>query len=165
MSSKSEVLIRIRVLLQRKTLIETKNRTLKSLNGVIRRCDQWKMLQCWQRTGHLPSFFVPTPAELTALSPHPREFTIQGQKNANARGSAEGRKGGRGARRSWNWLMNNVAKCRLFSISQTVSYTTSQKHTGWANLVQKTLDPLVLVFLISNQLVSIDGGNKMCFLF
>ena len=68
-------------------------------------------------------------------------------------------------RRSWNWLKHKVAKCRLFSISQTVSYTTSQKHTGWANLVQKTLDPLVLVFLISNQLVSIDGGDEMCFLF
>ena len=40
-------------------------------------------------------------------------------------------------RSSWNWLMHKVAKCRLFLISQTASYTTSQKHTGWANLVQK----------------------------
>ena len=37
------------------------------------------MLQCWQRTGHLPSFFVPTPGDLTTQeSPppgicHPRE--------------------------------------------------------------------------------------------
>ena len=30
-------------------------------------------------------------------SPHPREFAIQGKKNANARG---------GAGRSWNWLMH-----------------------------------------------------------
>ena len=42
--------------------------------------------------GHLPSFFVPTPEDLTAQeSPlpgicHPR----QNQKNANARGSARG---------------------------------------------------------------------------
>ena len=54
--------------------------------------------------GHLPSFFVPTPEDLTAQeSPlpgicHPR----QNQKNANARGSARG--GGGGASRSWNWL-------------------------------------------------------------
>ena len=34
-------------------------------------------------------------------SPHPREFAIQGKKNANALGSA----GRAGAGRSWNWLM------------------------------------------------------------
>ena len=33
--------------------------------------------------------------------PHPREFAIQGKKNANARGSARG-----GAGRRWNWLMH-----------------------------------------------------------
>ena len=27
-------------------------------------CDQWKMLQCWWRTGNSPSFFVPTPGNL-----------------------------------------------------------------------------------------------------
>ena len=36
-------------------------------------------------------------------SPHPREFAIQGPKNANARGSA--REGGEAGRR-WNWLMH-----------------------------------------------------------
>ena len=41
--------------------------------------------------------------------PHPRESAIQGKKNAIARGSAE--RGGE----------LTVAKCRLFSISQTVS--------------------------------------------
>ena len=46
--------------------------------------------------GHLPSFFVPTPEDLTAQeSPlpgicHPR----QNQKNANARGSGQGGGGG-----------------------------------------------------------------------
>ena len=53
--------------------------------------------------GHLPSFLVPTPEDLTAQeSPlpgicHPR----QNQKNANARGSARAGGGG-GASRSWN---------------------------------------------------------------
>ena len=64
MSSRHEVLIRILALLQSKTLIETKFRTLKCFN--IRLCDQWKMLQCWQRTGYLPSFLVPTLGDLTA---------------------------------------------------------------------------------------------------
>ena len=50
------------------------------------------MLQCWRRTGHLPSFFVPTPGDWQLKSPHPREFAILGQKNANARGG-----GGMGA--------------------------------------------------------------------
>ena len=40
------------------------------------------------RTGHLPSFFVPTPGNLTAQESHPREFAIKGKKNANAQGSA-----------------------------------------------------------------------------
>ena len=62
----------------------------------IRLCDQWKMLQCWRRTGYLPSFFVPTPGDWQLKSPHPREFGIQGQKNANARGSARGGGGGSG---------------------------------------------------------------------
>ena len=29
------------------------------------------MLQCWRRTGHLPSFFVPTPGDLTAQESPP----------------------------------------------------------------------------------------------
>ena len=40
MSLRREVLTRILALLERKTLIETKNRTLKYLNGTIRLCDQ-----------------------------------------------------------------------------------------------------------------------------
>ena len=38
------------------------------------------MLQCWRRTGHLPSFFVPPRDIWQFNSPHPREFAIQGQK-------------------------------------------------------------------------------------
>ena len=46
MSLRREVVNRIIALLQRKALIETKNRTLKCLKGTIRLCDQRKMLQC-----------------------------------------------------------------------------------------------------------------------
>ena len=53
--------------------------------------------------GHLPPFFSSQPRGIWQLkSPHPREFAIQGKKNANAWGSARG-----GAGRSWNWLMHN----------------------------------------------------------
>ena len=38
----------------------------------------------------MPSFFVPTPGDLTALESPTREFAIQGKKNANAWGSARG---------------------------------------------------------------------------
>ena len=42
--------------------------------------------------GHLPSFFVPTPGDLTAqeLGPHAQDFAIQDKKNANAQESAWG---------------------------------------------------------------------------
>ena len=44
-------------------------------------------------------------------SPHPREFAIQGKKNANVRGSARGGwGGGGGAGRSWSWLMHKFDK-------------------------------------------------------
>ena len=38
------------------------------------------MLQCWRRTGHLPSFFVPPRGIWQFNSPHPREFAIQGKR-------------------------------------------------------------------------------------
>ena len=41
--------------------------------------------------GHLPPFFSSPPRGIWQLkSPHPREFAIQGKKNANAWGSARG---------------------------------------------------------------------------
>ena len=67
------------------------------------------MLQCWWRTVHLPSYFIPTLGIWQLKSPHPQEFPIQGQKNANARGSAGGGGGGV-AGHSWNWLMHNFLK-------------------------------------------------------
>ena len=39
----------------------------------------------------LPPFFVPTRGIWQLKGPQPREFAIQGKKNANARGSAGGR--------------------------------------------------------------------------
>ena len=99
MSSRREVLIRIVALLQRKTLLETKNRTL---NGTIRLCDKWKMLRYWRRTGHLPSFFVLTPGDLTAKESPPPGICYPMQKTANARGSARRGLGAAGI----DWCIN-----------------------------------------------------------
>ena len=54
--------------------------------------------------GICPLFASPPRGIWQLKSPHPREFAIQGKKNANARGSVwEG-----GARRRWNWLMHYI---------------------------------------------------------
>ena len=67
MSSWRVVLIRILALLQRKTLIETKNRTLKFLNGTIELCELTEY-------GAFPLFFRPTPGDLTAQESPPPEI-------------------------------------------------------------------------------------------
>ena len=97
MSSRREVFIRILALLQRKTLIETKNRTLKCLkrhystvrsmkNLAVLTKDGAFALFCRPHPGGFDSSRVPTPGKL-----RPR------QKNANARGSAGGGGGVLGA--------------------------------------------------------------------
>ena len=77
MSSRHEVFIRILVLLQRKMSIETKNCTLK--------CLKWHYLT---EDGAFALFFSPHRGEggWQLKSPHPREFAIQGKKNANTLG-------------------------------------------------------------------------------
>ena len=83
MSSRREVLIRILALLQRKTLIETKNRTLKCLKWLKWRYStvrSMKNVAVLTEDGAFAVFF----------RPHPREFATQGKKNANARASARG---------------------------------------------------------------------------
>ena len=84
--------IRILALLQGKTLTETKNRTLKCLKRHYSTVRSMKNVAVLTEDGAFALFF----------RPHPREFAIQGKKDANARGSARG-----GAGRRWNWLMHN----------------------------------------------------------
>ena len=113
MSSRSEVLIRILALLQRKTFIETKNCTLKFLKMALFDCAiNEKSLQCWRRTGHLPSFFAPTPGDSTAQESRPPAPGIRHprQKNANPRGSAGG--GGSWAQVELTDALHSF-KCRL----------------------------------------------------
>ena len=86
MSSRREVLIRILALLQRKTLIETKNRTLK--------CLKWHYLtvRSMKNVAVLPE----DRAFALFFRPHPREFAIQGQKNMLLPGSQPEAGGGVG---------------------------------------------------------------------
>ena len=78
MSSRREVLIRILALLQRKTLIETKNRTLKCLKWHYSTVRSMKNVAVLTGDG---AFFLSPPRGIWQLkSPHPREFAIQGKK-------------------------------------------------------------------------------------
>ena len=66
MSSRREVLIRILALLQRKTLIETKNRTLKCLKRHYSTVRSMKNVAVLTGNGAFALFFRPTPGDLTA---------------------------------------------------------------------------------------------------
>ena len=104
MSSRLEVLVRILALLQRKTLNETKSRTLKCLKWHYSTVGSMKNVAALTEDGAFALFFRPlTPGIWLLRSPHPREFDIQGKTIANARGSARG-----GAGRRWNWLVHKL---------------------------------------------------------
>ena len=80
MSLRREVLIRILVLSQRKTLTETKNRTVRSMKNVAVLTEDGEFALFFRpHPGEFDSSRVPTPGIC-----HPR------QKNANARRSARG---------------------------------------------------------------------------
>ena len=96
MSSRREVFIRILALLQRKTLIETKNRALKLLKTALFDCAiNEKCCSVDEGWGICPLLLDLTAQE----SPPPGICHPRQKKKANARGSA--RVGG-GSRRSWN---------------------------------------------------------------
>ena len=95
MSSRREVLIRILALLQRKTLIETKNRTLKCLKWHYSTVRSMKNVAVLKEYGAFALFFRPHPGGFdSSRVPTPGNLPSKVKKNAYARGSA--RKGGRG---------------------------------------------------------------------
>ena len=90
MSSRREVLIRTLPLLQRKTLIETKNRTLKCLKWHYLIVRSMKNVAVLTEDRAFALFFRPTPGDLTVQESLPPGICHPRQKNANARGSARG---------------------------------------------------------------------------
>ena len=98
MSSRTEVLIRILTLLQRKTLLETKHRTLKCLKRhySIRAINE-KCCSVDGERGTCP-LLVPTPGDLTAQESQPPGIAAIGKKKKML--MLGGQPGGRGAGRS-----------------------------------------------------------------
>ena len=102
MSSRREVLIRILALLQRKTLIETKNRTLKCLKRHYSTVRSLKNVVVLTEDGAFALFFRPHPGRFdSSRVPTPGNLPSVAKKIL----MPGGQPGGRGARRSWNWLM------------------------------------------------------------
>jgi len=96
MSSRREVLIRVLALLQRKTLIEAKNRTLKCLKRHYSTVRSMKNVAVLTEDGAFALFFLSPPGGIWQLkSSHPREFAIQGKKMLMPGGQPGG--GGLGA--------------------------------------------------------------------
>ena len=90
MSSRREVLIRILVLLQKKTLTETKNRKLKCLKWHYLTVQSMKNVAVLTEDGAFFCLFFWSPSRgiWQLKSPQPWQFAIQGKKNTNVQESA-----------------------------------------------------------------------------
>ena len=98
MSSRREVLIRILALLQRKTLLETKNRTLKCLNWHYLTVRSLKNVAVLTEDGAFALFFRPHPGGFNSSRvPTPRNLPSKAKKMLMPGGQPE-----RGAGHSWN---------------------------------------------------------------
>ena len=105
MSSRREVLIRILALLQRKTLIETKNRTLKCLKWNYSTGRSMKNVAVLTEDRAFALFFRPHHRGFdSSRVPTPRNLPSKAKKMLTP-GGQPGR-GGAGAERSWTWLMH-----------------------------------------------------------
>ena len=128
MSSWREVLIRILALLQRNTLTETKNCTLKCLKSCC---------SVDRGEGICPPFSSPPWGIWQFKRPHPQvqEFAIQGKKNANARGSGRGVGGGGGGGQvaaGIDWCIKNYL--HYFLILKTMSVFLAPKYSVISSL-------------------------------
>ena len=74
------------------------------------------MLQCLRRTGNLPSFFVPTPGDLTVQESPPPGICHPRPKNANPRGQPGGALGAAGID------LCITTQTSRFSFSYSISY-------------------------------------------
>ena len=106
MSSRLEVLVRILALLQRKTLIETKSRTLKCLKWHYSTVRSMKNVAVLTEDGAFALFFRPYPGGFdSSRVPNPGNLPSKAKKIAHAQGSVRG-----GAGRRWNSLVHKILK-------------------------------------------------------
>ena len=107
MSLRHEVLIRILVLLQRKTLLETKNRTLKSLKPHYSTVQSMKNVAVLTEDRAFAVFFRPHHGGFdSSRVPTPRNLPSKAKKMLTPGGQPGRGGGGGGAECSWNWLMH-----------------------------------------------------------
>ena len=105
MSSRREVLIIILALLQRKTLIETKNRSLECLKRHYSTVRSMKNVAVLTEDGAFTLLFRPHPGGFdSSRVPTPRNLPSKAKKMLMPGGQRGG--SGGGGRRSWNWLMH-----------------------------------------------------------
>ena len=137
MSSRREVLIRILALLQRKTLLETKYRTLKCLKRHYSTAQSIKNVAVLTEDGAFALFFRPHPGGFEGSRvPTPGNLPSKA-KNANAWGSAWWGGGWwERAGRSWNWLMHYL---RAEFISKSLFSNHSQINIMYFNCSKVSL--------------------------
>ena len=134
------------------------------------------MWQCWRGRGICPLFSSPTLRIWQLKSPHSRVFAIQGKtkKMLMPGGSARGG-GGRGASRSWNWLIlimsgrieycrkNLVANC-FGNFGKKKNKTNCQKCIANSTRIANCSKTLLLMFvaiLAKIHLIEIAGKNSL----
>ena len=131
MSSRREVLIRILALLQRKTLIETKNRTLKWHYWTVRSIKNVALLT---EDGAFALFFRPHPGGFASSRvPSPGNLPSKAKKIL----IPGGQPGGGGPGRRWNWLMHKNNR----EIIRENAFEQKKKKPGLALLGLRTTGP------------------------
>ena len=140
MSSRREVLIRILALLQRKTLIETKNRTLKWHYWTVRSIKNVALLT---EDGAFALFFRPHPGGFASSRvPTPGNLPSKAKKML----IPGGQPGGGGPGRRWKWLMHKrgTVDCGLRT-TEYVKHGSSIKYELRAVLVRPSQSPSLLI--------------------
>ena len=121
---------------ERKTLIETKNRTLKFLKQHYSTVRSMRNVAVLTEDGAFAPLFRPSPGGRgiwQLKSPHPRAFSIQGKKNSNARGSARGGWGGGLVAAGIDWYISH-SFFRTAILQKLLGITFSYKHCNFSHV-------------------------------
>ena len=131
MSLRREVLVRILALLQRKTLIETKSRTLKCLKWHYSFVRSMKNVAVLTEDGAFALFFRPHPGGFhSSRIPTPGNLSSKAKKML-----MPGSQPGGGAGRRWNWLVHNVIHMLICDKQVINNYHNNYHKIYWLYLV------------------------------